>query len=101
MLNYKVLKLIKPTDSVDDYESGVSGEFTPKNRSEMAVNAIRKALTENGAMFIKEIIKVTGTSQGGTHGIITRFLKNGLVTCIKGEGKTGTKPIGYFSLVAS
>lgn len=101
ILNLAALKRIKPTGSVDEWESGADGTHESPAQMHQRINdAIYKALDDNVQMSISEIVKATGASQGGTWGIIDRLKKSGKVTMIKRKVKGAQRPVQYYSRVA-
>ena len=99
MLDYAALKRIKPTGSVDEYEAGVSDGDTLAVRHKAVNAAIYNVMSEFGSVSIPEIMKITGSSQGGTWGILDRLKKAGKVKMVRRKTDGAIKPVHYYSLV--
>ena len=99
LLGLKQLRLIKPTDSVDDYESGVRDGDTPAVKHKAINAAIYNAMAENGSISIPTIMEITGSSQGGTWGILDKLKKAGKIKMVRRKTNGAIKPVHYYSLV--
>ena len=99
LLGLKQLKLIKPTGSVDDYESGVRDGDTPAEKHKAINDAIYNSMGDLGSLSIPEIMKITGSSQGGTWGILNKLKKAGKIKMVRRKTNGAIKPVHYYSLI--
>ena len=100
-LGLSAFKRIKPTDSVDDYESGSCGGESPAQIAERIRNAVWKELKDNAPISIKEVVMNTGASQGGVYNILKRWREKGLISFVSRSVPGAVKKASFYSLVES
>ncbi len=98
ILNYEAFRVIKPIGAVDDWPSGSAIGDCAFARKKKARGAIYRALKEKGALSINQIVKLAGTSQGGTHTVIAEWLKRGAVSFYSERVDGAARSAKYYSL---
>lgn len=89
---------IKPVGAKEDYKAGdVFGE-TPQQLSIRLTNSVYRAVEAKPDISVKEIVKVTGLTQGGCHGMLSRLVKKGLLTFVKKKVPYANKPASFYTV---
>ena len=98
VLNLAGFRMISPTGTDDNYEAKSTGT-NQRERGEQVRKGVYDALAANGSMNVVSLMKATGGSQGGIHGIMTKMKKDKVVKMTKNHDGKATKPTNYYELI--
>ena len=97
-LNLAGFRMINPAGTDDNYKAKRTAT-NQRERGEQVRKGVYDALAAHGLLNVVSLMKATGGSQGGIHGIMQKMLKAKVVKMTKIHDGKSTKPTNYYELI--